>query len=438
MTIRIRTIELDRIGPNERSELVMRSAVLDDEVRNTAAAIVRNVRNGGDEALQALNRTHGGGSTTGALRVDENAIRDAFIHTAPELVEALERAIAAIRLTHEAQRPAEQRVEPAPGVTVIRRWSPLRRVGVYVPGGGAAYPSSLLMGVIPAQVAGVSEIAIACPASPSGSISSAVLAAAHMLGITEVYTTGGAQAIGALTYGTETIAPVQKIVGPGGAWVTAAKLAVYGTVGIDLPAGPSEAAVIVDDTSDPGIAAADLLCQAEHGPDSVVALVTSDSAMANQVLAAASLQLDELDRSDIIREALQEHGLVVIAGSPEAALTFTDEWAPEHVSILTKDPRSDADSVTAAGSVFLGRWTPESAGDYATGANHILPTGGLAAAYGPLATEDFGSWRQVQELTKDGLERLAPTIRTLANEEGLTAHAACVDVRLTSRYAEVS
>jgi histidinol dehydrogenase len=438
MTIRIRTIELDRIDPDERSELVTRSAVPDNEVRRRAAAIVREVRDGGDEAIHALNRKHGGGSKTGVLRVDAGAIRKAFTGAIPELVEALGLAISAIRLTHEAQLPVDQEIEPTPGVTVSRRWTPLRRVGVYVPGGGAAYPSSLLMGVIPAQVAGVSEIAIVCPASPSGSIDAAVLTAAHMLDVTEVYTTGGAQAIGALAYGTETIGRVQKIVGPGGAWVTAAKLAVYGTVGVDLPAGPSEAAVIVDRTSDPEIAAADLLCQAEHGPDSVVALVTSDRAMADSVLAEASRQLDRLERSDIIREALEVYGLVVIAGGHDSVLAFTDEWAPEHVSILTADPRGDAAAVTAAGSVFLGRWTPESAGDYATGANHILPTGGLAAAYGPLATEDFGSWRQVQELTRGGLERLAPTIRTLASQEGLTAHAACVDVRLASTYAEVS
>jgi histidinol dehydrogenase len=438
MTIRIRTIELDRIGPDERSELVTRSAVPDDEVRRRAAAIVREVREGGDEALRGLNRKHGGGSKAGVLRVDEGAIRRAFAGATPELVEALGQAISAIRLTHEAQLPVDKEIEPTPGVTVSRRWTPLRRVGVYVPGGSAAYPSSLLMGVIPAQVAGVSEITIVCPASPSGSIDAAVLTAAHVLGITEVYTAGGAQAIGALAYGTETIERVQKIVGPGGVWVTAAKLAVYGTVGVDLPAGPSEAAVIVDSTSDPAIAAADLLCQAEHGPDSVVALVTSDRAMADSVLAEASRQLDGLERSDIIREALEAYGLVVIAGSHDSALAFANEWAPEHASILTADPRGDSGAVTAAGSVFLGRWTPESAGDYATGANHILPTGGLAAAYGPLATEDFGSWRQVQELTKDGLERLAPTIRMLASQEGLTAHAACVDVRLASTYAEVS
>lgn len=438
MTIQIRTFELERLGPEERSELVTRSAVPDDDLRTQAAAIVREVRTGGDKALLGLNRKHGGGSASGGLRVDEGEIRDAFTSAARELIVALEEAISAIRTTHEAQRPVDQLVEPTPGVSVIRRWSPLRRVGVYVPGGGAAYPSSLLMGIIPAQVAGVSEIAVVCPASPSGSIDAAVLAAAHMLDVTEIYTTGGAQAIGALAYGTETIMRVQKIVGPGGAWVTAAKLAVYGAVGVDLPAGPSEAAVIVDRTTEPVVAAADLLCQAEHGPDSVVALVTSDQEVADEVISAASSQLEELERGDTIRDALETFGLVIIAGSPDEALMFTNEWAPEHVSILTADPRGDVASVTAAGSVFLGRWTPESAGDYATGANHILPTGGLAAAYGPLATEDFGSWSQVQELTRDGLERLAPTIRTLSAHEGLTAHAASVNVRLATTYVDVS
>ncbi len=438
MTIGIRTIELDRIGPAERSALLTRSAVPDSDIRARAGLIVDSVRDGGDTAVVSFNQEHGGGAASGRLRVPGTAIAEAFARATPELRKALTDAIAAVRATHERQIPADQVFEPMPGVSMARRWTALQRVGVYVPGGGAAYPSSLVMGVVPALVAGVREIAVVCPASPSGSVDGAVLAAAHMLGVTEVYATGGAQAIGALAYGTETIERVQKIVGPGGAWVTAAKLAVYGVVGVDLPAGPSEAAVIVDGTTDPAVAAADLLCQAEHGPDSVVVLVTADPLIARQVLDAASRQLDHLERGQIIREALEAHGLVVIARTGASALRFANEWAPEHVSILTADPRRDAEEVTAAGSVFIGRWTPESAGDYATGANHILPTGGLAAAYGPLATEDFGSWRQVQELTREGLERLAPTIRTLAAHEGLTAHAACVDARLTTADAEVS
>jgi len=437
VTVSIDTIDLAAIGDDERTRLLTRSAVPDESVRSRAAAIVAQVRDGGDAALRLLNERFGGGTVTGALAVSEAEMAEAYAQASPDLIAALVDAAAAVRAVHDQQLPMDQVIEPTPGVVVSRRWMPMRRVGVYVPGGGATYPSSLLMGAIPAQVAGVSEIVVVCPTSSSGTVDSAVLAAAHMLGITEVYATGGAQAIGALTYGTETIRKVDKIVGPGGMWVTAAKLAVYGTVGIDLPAGPSEAAVIVDASSDPSVAAADLLCQAEHGPDSIVMLVTTDAGKADEVLAEVEDQLALLERQDIVRTALEDHGLVVIASDRTDALAFTNEWAPEHVSILTGSAREDADEITAAGSVFVGRWTPESAGDYATGANHVLPTGGLAAAYGPLSTEDFGSWRQVQELTREGLEALAPTIKTLADSEGLGAHAACVDVRLRTNLKEV-
>ncbi len=438
MTVAITTVELAAIGDDERDRLLRRTAVPDPSVRSGAAAIVAEVRDGGDAALVALNERFGGGAASGQIAVSSEEITAAYTAASPEFVTAIENAAAAIRAVHEQQRPVDRSLEPVPGVVVSRRWTPLRRVGVYVPGGGATYPSSLLMGAVPAQVAGVPEIAVVCPASASGTVDPAVLTAAHVLGIDEIYATGGAQAIGALAYGTETIARVDKIVGPGGAWVTAAKLAVYGTVGVDLPAGPSEAAVVVDTSTDPEVAAADLLCQAEHGPDSIVVLVTADATVADAVLAAADRQLAGLARAAIIREALERHGLVVVAPDHDAAVAFTDGWAPEHVSILTASASDDAERITAAGSVFVGPWTPESAGDYATGANHVLPTGGLASSYGPLSTEDFGSWRQVQELTREGLEALAPTIRTLADEEGLTAHAACVDVRLGTNPEEVS
>ncbi len=438
MTIPIRRVSLSDITPAERAALVTRTAVPDRNIRNQAADIVDDVRNRGDQAVHALNTRHGGGSTNGALRVSEDAFTQATVEVGVSMLAALQRAIDAVRSVHVRQIPVDTEYEPTPGVSIRRTWSPMHRVGVYVPGGGANYPSSLVMGVVPAQVAGVEEIAVVCPASPSGSINAGVLAAAHMLGVSEVYTTGGAQAIGALAFGTESIGKVQKIVGPGGPWVTAAKLAVYGGVGVDLPAGPSEAAVIVDATTDPSIAASDLLCQAEHGPDSIVALVTADAGKANEVMVELSSQLLKLERRDIIERALTAHGLVVIAPDRTAALTFVNDWAPEHASVLTEHPGKDAESITAAGSVFVGEWSPESAGDYATGANHILPTGGLAAAYGPLATEDFGSWRQVQELTRAGLENLAPTITTLAQYEGLTAHAAAVETRLQTTQPRVS
>jgi histidinol dehydrogenase len=436
VTLDIERIDISTIGTQRRKDLTTRSAVPDPEALATAARITADVRIGGDTAVTEYNTRFGGGALSGQIVVSESEIAAAYASASTDLVAALDSAIAAITIVHEQQRPTDQIVEPVKGVTIARRWSPLNRVGVYVPGGGASYPSSLLMGVIPAQVAGVGEIAVTCPASADGTIDAGVLAACHLLGVTEVYATGGAQAIGALAYGTESIPRVDKIVGPGGAWVTAAKLAVFGTVGIDLPAGPSEAIVIIDESTDPQIAAADLLCQAEHGPDSIVALVAPSHAAADAVVAAVSTQVDTLQRSAIITKALESHGFIVIAPDIADAVEFSNEWGPEHVSVLTRSARAVADELTGAGSVFVGVWTPESAGDYATGANHVLPTGGLAASYGPLSTEDFGSWRQVQELTRAGLETLSPTIRTLAMHEGLTAHAACVDIRLDTQPTE--
>lgn len=432
----ITRIDLATIDEQQRTLLTTRSAAPNPGVRSSAASITADVRARGDAAVEEYNARFGGGALSGSLIVSTNEIAAAYAAASPGLIAALEAAIGTITTVHEQQRPNDQVVEPLAGVTVSRRWSPLARVGVYVPGGGAAYPSSLLMGVIPAQVAGVSQIAVTCPARAQGSVDASVLAACHLLDITEVYATGGAQAIGALAYGTESIRRVDKIVGPGGAWVTAAKLAVFGDVAIDLPAGPSEAVVLVDETCNPQVAAADLLCQAEHGPDSIVALIAPDDATADAVLAAATEQTMKLKRADIITKALASHGFVAIAPSIAEAIAFTNEWGPEHVSVLTRSASAVADSLTGAGSVFVGEWTPESAGDYATGANHVLPTGGLAASYGPLSTEDFGSWRQIQELTRAGLESLAPTIRTIAQHEGLTAHVACVDIRLTSNPGE--
>lgn len=424
---RVRLAELD---PRDRRALTRRCAVPDPAVRRAAAEIVERVREGGDAVLRDLALEHGGGLANGEVRVSRAEISAALEDLDRELWEALEAAIANVRAVHEPQRPVDHVVEPIPGVRVERRWTPLRRVGVYVPGGRATYPSSLVMGVVPARVAAVPEIAVATPARPDGTVDPVVLAAAALLGVEEVYAVGGAQAVAALAYGTETIPSVDRIVGPGGPWVTAAKLAVYGEVGVDLPAGPSEAVVVVDGDADPRVTAADLLCQAEHGPDSPVVLVATSEELADAVEAAVAELLPTLVRREIVEAAWEGHGLVAVAEDLDAALTFAEDWAPEHLTLHTPDPAAAAEAVPSAGSVFLGRWTPESAGDYATGANHVLPTGGLARSHGPLAVEDFGSWRQVQELTRQGLERLAPTIVALAGAEGLDAHARCVAVRL--------
>ena len=429
MTMDIRTVELAGLSDQQKKQILQRSAVPDPDMRVAAASIVNEVRTGGDTALIAANRKYGGGAKDDKLRVGEDVLKWALNNLHPQVRLALKKATTNIRKAHNGQRPVDQSVETVPGVRIDRLWTPLRRIGVYVPGGRAAYPSSLLMGVIPAQVAGVAEIAVTSPADENGEVSQAMLAAASLLGVTEVYITGGAQAVGALAYGTETIQPVEKIVGPGNAWVTAAKLAVYGDTGVDLPAGPSEALVIADNSADPRIIAADMMCQAEHGPESPVALVTPDARFAKSVLAQINALLPRLERSEIIESALGNHGLIVVTDTLDAAIDFANDYAPEHLTVHTADSEKDALRTTAAGSVFVGHWAPESAGDYATGANHILPTGGLAAAYGPLSVEDCGSWRQVQTLTEAGLGTLRPTIGALAEAEGLTAHKLAAEIR---------
>jgi len=425
----IRRVDLTTLTTVERSALVRRSVVPDETIKERVASIVQFIAAGGDAALAAAGLEYGGGSSDGGVRVSSDRIADALTNLPAETVIALQAAIANIRSVHEHQRPRDHLVAPVPGVEIARVWSPLRRVGVYAPGGRAAYPSSVLMGVIPAQVAGVESIAVVSPAGPDGRLNEATLGAAALLGIDEVYAMGGAQAIAALAYGTETIAPVDKIVGPGNDWVTAAKLAVFGVCGIDLPAGPSEALVLTDGSANPRIVAVDLLCQAEHGAESPVVLLTSAPDQVPAILAAAEAMLAGLERSEIIRAALEDHGLIAIAPDLETAIAFSNDFAPEHLSVHTEEAPSVAKRLTSAGSVFVGEWAPESAGDYATGANHVLPTGSLARSYGPLSVEDFGSWRQVQELTREGLSTLRPIIEELAGVEGLTAHRLAVAVR---------
>ncbi|MDH5373746.1 MAG: histidinol dehydrogenase [Acidimicrobiia bacterium] len=419
---------LSDLSPSDRQRIVRRSAVVDPKVRAGVAAICEEIRTGRDAALVAAADRFGGGRPAGM--VVTRSEMDAALASAPaEERLALETAIANVTTYHQVQMPEDRVVETMPGVEIARRWSPMRRIGAYVPGGKAAYPSTLIMTVTPARLAGVEEVVVVSPADPDGRVSSTLLAAAALLEVDEMYIVGGAQAVAALAYGTEIIRPVDKIVGPGNAWVTAAKLYVFGECGIDLPAGPSEVCVLADETSDPRLVAVDLLSQAEHGPDSPAVLVTADETLFDRVDVELNDLLERLSRRAILGAALVEHGLMVLAPSHEEAIEFVDAYAPEHATVLTADPDSDAKRIRGAGSIYVGRWSPESAGDYATGANHVLPTGGLARAYGPLSVEDFGSWRQVQTLTREGLGNLRPTIACLAEAEGLTAHRLAADLR---------
>jgi histidinol dehydrogenase len=421
-------LDLSSATPAALAAIVRRTAVPDPSVRAGAADICDAVRTGGDRALRDFSDRFGGGRP-GDIRVTTEEMRAALAGTPQRVVEAIEAAIDAVATVHRAQLPEPLTVSTAAGVTVERRWAPLRRVGAYVPGGKAAYPSTLVMTVVPAKIAGVAEVVVASPAD-GGVAQPVLLAAAALVGVDELYLMGGAQAVGALAHGTESIRPVQKIVGPGNAWVTAAKLAVFGTCSIDLPAGPSEVLVIADDTADPTLVAVDLLCQAEHGPDSPAVLVTTDPSLGDRVVAELARLLPTLERSAILAKALGDHGLIVTAPTLDAAIGFANAYAPEHASVVTSDPEDVVDRLDAVGSVYVGAWAPESAGDYATGANHVLPTGGLAAAEGPLSVADFGSWRQVQRIDRAGLEAIAPTITALAAAEGLTAHGLAATIRL--------
>lgn len=427
---RSRILKVDRLADlDDRAhrDLVTRSAVPDPEVRRAAASICRAVRTGGDRALAEASAAFGGGRPD--PRIDVGEISAALETVDRGVLAALEKAIDSVHRYHLPQLPFDTSHEVLTGVRIDRKWTPLRRVGIYVPGGKASYPSSLIMTVVPARVAGVGEIAVASPCDEEGRIDRTLLAAAALLEVDRFYAMGGAQAVATLAYGTETIAKVDKIVGPGNAWVTAAKLEVYGSCAVDLPAGPSEVLVIADREADARLVAIDLLCQAEHGPDSPAVLVTTDPDLAWKVEEAIHRFLPLLPRHAILRSALAEHGRILVADTIDEAIDFANAYAAEHVSILTAGAGRQAARVVNAGSVYVGRWSPESAGDYATGANHVLPTGGLAKAHGPLCVEDFGSWRQVQTLSRTGLATIRPVIEKLAAAEGLDAHRLAASIR---------
>lgn len=434
---RLKRIRLGDLSAGERRAIVERSAGVPDDVRQRAREIVRSVRDGGDAALRDANEQYGGGlpardGAPGPLRIDRLALEHARDALDPDLRAAFERIVDHLVTFHALQRPPnEQSVEVVPGVLVARRWVPLERVGAYVPGGSAAYPSSLLMAAVPARIAGVGELVVASPADRSGEVSPALLGAAGLAGVDELLVAGGAQAIAALAYGTDSVRAVDKIVGPGSAWVTAAKLEVLGQVGIDLPAGPSEVMVLADSSADPRYVASDLLSQAEHGADSPAILVTTDEPFAEAVEREVARQLPSLPRADVLSAALAAAGLVVVAADLDEALAFVDDYAPEHLSVVVADPDA-ADRVRHAGSVFVGPYAPESAGDYATGANHVLPTGRLARSYGPLGVEAFGKWVQVQRVSREGLASLRETVGRAAQAEGLAAHRAAVEIRFES------
>jgi histidinol dehydrogenase len=432
--LRLRRLDLrdpDAATLAARDALFRRGAVPDPAVREAARTILADVRARGATAVRAASARFGGGRPDGRLMLRRGELLAATDALARAQRDALEAAIANVRRSAEAQRPRSTRTVIIPGVELERRWLPLSRVGAYVPGGSAPYPSSLVMTVVPARVAGVGAVVVASPADRGGEVHPVLLGAAGLLGVDALLVAGGVQAVGALAYGLadEGLDPVDRIVGPGSAWVTAAKIEVAGEVGIDLPAGPSEGLVLADGTADVVTVAADLITQAEHGVDSPALLVTADEALADAVEAEVRRRLAGAARRDILARALADHGRIVLVADIAAGIDFVNGYGPEHLSVEVEDLEGAVAAIRNAGSIFVGRWSPESAGDYASGANHVLPTGGLARSCGPLAVETFGKFNQVQRITREGLAALRPTIRTLAEAEGLLAHRDAVEVR---------
>ncbi|MGF7151769.1 histidinol dehydrogenase [Sphingomonas zeicaulis] len=402
----------------------------DEDVSRDVAAILKRVRAEGDAAVAELTgRFDGFDLDASGWRIDADACQAALDGLEPSLREALELAAARIRAYHAAQRPTDSDKVDEAGVRLGARWRAVDAAGVYVPGGRAAYPSSVLMNAIPAKVAGVERLVMVTP-TPQGIVNPLVLAAAAIAGVDEVWRVGGAQAVAALAYGTDRIAPVDVVTGPGNAWVAEAKRQLYGVVGIDMVAGPSEIVVVADGANDPAWIAADLLSQAEHDPTSQSILFTDDAAFADAVAAAVAEQLDRLQTQGVARTSWNANGAIILVDTLAGAMPLVDRLAPEHLELAVEDPEPLFAMVRHAGSVFLGRMTPEAVGDYVAGPNHVLPTGRRARFSSGLSVLDFMKRTSFLGLDAAALGRIGPAAVALAEAEGLPAHARSVAVRL--------
>ncbi len=391
-------------------------------------AIMDAVRQEGDAALRRYTERFDG-AVLRDLAVSDEEFAGARDQLDPGVHEALRAQVAAVRAFHEPQLPAEEAIETAPGVCAWREWRPIERVGVYIPGGRGAYPSSVVMLGVPAAIAGCPDVVLCTPPNEDGSVPTATLVAADLVGIHRVFKLGGAQAIAAMAHGTESVPRVDKLFGAGNAYVTAAKLLAFPECSLDAPAGPSELLIIADGDADPCWIAADLLSDMEHGPDSPAVLVTTSLEVAESVAREVERQIVSLPRVEVARAALDAWGLIVLVNSLEDAAELADQYAPEHLEIVTASPREVLRRIGNVGSVFLGPYAPNAAGDYATGTNHVLPTARYARTFAPVSVESFGRMIQCQELSAEGLASLEGTVGRLAREEGLEAHARAVEAR---------
>jgi histidinol dehydrogenase len=429
----IRTLDARALGLDAVVRALDRPpSAVDPDIQRAVDAILADVRERGDQALVELTARHDrfAAGSPAALRVHADDFDAAERALAPPTRAALAYAAERIERFHAAALPKSWRITDEHGSVLGQEIRPLERVGVYVPGGRAAYPSTVLMTALPARVAGVREIVLVTPPDAEGRIEAAVLAAARLAGVTEAYRLGGAQAVAALAYGTPMIRRVDKIVGPGNVYVALAKQRVFGEVGIDMVAGPSEVVVVADGAADADWIAADLLAQAEHDPMARAVLVTDAEALLPRVAGALARQLETLPRRGIAGEAVSRHGALVLVGSLEDALELANRLAPEHLELLVRVPQALLPRVRHAGAVFVGGQTPEVVGDYVAGPSHVLPTAGTARFSSPLGVEDFVKRTSVIEYSRPGLAAARPHLRALAAVEGLAGHGRAADVRL--------
>ena len=410
-----------------RAHLARKSA-FNAKAMEVAAQIVEDVRQRGDDCLRELTAKFDGVEVED-FRVPQEAIDEAVVKCDPVIAEALEHAAEQIREFHARQLQQSWFATRPNGAIVGAKVTPLDSVGIYVPGGRALYPSTLLMNALPASVAGVQRIVVVNPPTRDGSLDSAILKAAQLAGVTEIYSVGGAQAIAALAYGTEQIAPVDKITGPGNAFVAAAKQLVSGDVGIDMVAGPSEVCVVADETADPALVAIDLMAQAEHDPLATCYLVTFTEEYADAVEAAVAEHLKDSWRAEITSASLDNEGLIVVCRNLDQALGAVNVIAPEHLELHIANPMDSLGAIRHAGAIFLGEWTPEAVGDYVAGPNHTLPTGGTARFSSPLSVEEFVKKSSIIQYSPAALADDADAVITIARHEGLWAHARSVELR---------
>ncbi len=421
----IRILKYGEVSNNE----IFARAIPEINVEATVADIISNVRKNGDKALFSYCEKFDGAKLDD-LQVSEREIDEAVASVEPEFLEILKNAAENIRQFHEKQVRNSFIINEQDGIVVGQKVIPVDRAGLYVPGGTAAYPSTVLMDSIPAKIAGCREVVITTPPNKEGKVNPVILAAAKIAGVDRIFKVGGAQAIAALAYGTETVPKVDKIVGPGNAFVAEAKKQVFGVVSIDMIAGPSEILIVADRNSNPRHMAADLLSQAEHDKLASAVLVTDSMDLALEVQKELELQIPQLERNEIARISIDKNGKIIVAPDLSAAVDIANEIAPEHLELCVDAPFDWLDKIRHAGSIFMGRYCPEALGDYFAGPNHTLPTGGTAKFSSPLSVDDFVKKTQYTYYTKDALANVAGKVAFFAEKEGLTAHAKSATIRL--------